>query len=357
MAKLASIERITDIQPITGADNILKATVLGYDVVISKNDNLKVGDLVVFHFPDTVVDISNDVYARLKGKSRLRIIKLRGQISQGLVLPISILPKFNPLPDGNEYSLNGYDNGVNRSYGHIGCEDVGEGEDVSEDIKIIKYEAPIPTQMRGIQKGNFPSWLKMTDEDNIRSSPKVINELLNKNCYITLKYDGSSSSFAIKDNEFNVLSRRVNLLETPDNAYWKIAREYKIEEALRDTGKEYCLQGEIYGEGIQGNHLSVKGVKFAAFSLFDIFRHNYVDYSEFVNFCEKYNIPRVKEIWNGVFEFSLPDLIKKANELKYDNDLPAEGMVIRPIIEKNSEALKGRLSCKVISENFLLKYE
>ena len=76
-----------------------------------------------------------------------------------------------------------------------------------------------------------------------------------------------------------------------------------------------------------------------------------------VDFCNVYHIPMPKFIWKGIFNFTLQELIDMANGLTYDNGSPSEGIVIRSMEENYSVYLGGRLSCKVISENFQLKYK
>src|SRR4051812_29389672 len=92
--KLASIERLTNIRDIPGADRIQMGNVLGYSVVIKRGEFAE-NDLCVFHHPDTVIDFSNPVYSFLPD-ARLRVRKFKGQVSQGLALPISVLPSLNP---------------------------------------------------------------------------------------------------------------------------------------------------------------------------------------------------------------------------------------------------------------------
>ncbi len=331
--KLASIERVTKLTPIPGADKIETADVLGYKVVVKKGE-FQEGDLGVFHFPDTVVDETNPVYSFLKEK-RLKVIKLRKQVSQGLLLPITV---FN--------------------FGMV-----EEGADVTEVVKIRKYEKEIPISLAGQMKGDFPSILIKTDEQNLRGCPKAIEEFRGKTCYITKKVDGTSASFYLNNGEFGVCSRNRELKETAESVYWQIARKYKVEEALRQYAMlgvgigDYCIQGEIYGPGIQGNKTGVTEVGFAMFNLLSVTKRSYCSLGELAAFSLLFDIPMVEMIWEGIFYLTLEQLLEMANNLEYRPGFPAEGIVIRPNHPCPSVCLdSGRLSGKVISETFCLKY-
>src|SRR5437016_1398650 len=132
--KLASIQTITDIRAIPGADRIEAATVLGYQTVIKKGE-FRSGDLCVWHEPDTAVAERPEYEFLRKQNFRLKISRFKGQVSQGLALPLSVLP----------------------------AGDYHAGDDVTELTDIRKYEKPVPPNMAGIIKGAFPSWLSKTD--------------------------------------------------------------------------------------------------------------------------------------------------------------------------------------------------
>lgn len=137
--KLATIETILSINPIPDADNIEVATIRGWNVVIQKNQ-YNVGDVCVYCEIDSVLP-QNPEFEFLRPRGfRIRTIKLRNQYSQGIIFPLSILPE-------GEYLI---------------------GDDVTDIIGIVKYEAPIPAELNGIMKGDFPSHSIKTDEDRIQ---------------------------------------------------------------------------------------------------------------------------------------------------------------------------------------------
>lgn len=334
--KLATIVKVLDVSPIEGADRIEVASVLGYKVVAAKGV-YRVGDLAAYIVPDTLVPKKPWSEFLFKGGdaekevARLRVARLRGQVSQGLLIPISELNIKNP----------------------------SEGLDVTEALGVKKYSKPVPVSLGGEVWGYMPGFLHKTDEDNLRSNPACIKELLAQQCYcyISQKIDGSSATFFLKDGEFGVCSRNMHL-KKGGNVFWRIAEEYDIESRMRNLfgGQNVAIQGEVYGEGINKNHLGIRGQKFQMFDLWYIDGYRYGDYDELDRASVGLQIPKVDTVWMGFFNFTLDDLIEMSNGSTYPNGSPAEGIVIRPVKNFYSPTLGGRLSVKVISEKFCLKH-
>src|SRR5882724_618991 len=326
--KLASIQTISEIRPIDGADRIEAATVLGYQTVIKKGE-FRPGDLCVWHEPDTVAAEKPEYEFLRKQGFRLKVSRFKGQVSQGLALPVGVLPPA-------DYTL---------------------GDDVTELTGLRKYEKPLSPNLIGVAKGAFPSWMPKTDEPNLRSFPAALDEFIGRECVITQKVDGTSGTFYLGAGEFGVCTRNLELLDDPASMFWRVAREQHMREALATLRGDFALQGEVHGEGIQDNHLGVKGVSFAAFNLFDIGKHTYVDHKTMEEFCRATGLPMVRIIWRGEFHFTLPELVALASAQDYAPGQPAEGIVIRPVEEARSRNLEsGRLSAKVISERYALKH-
>lgn len=326
--KLASIQIITDIRPIEGADRIEAATVLGYQTVIKKGE-FQPGDLCVWHEPDTVAAEKPEYEFLRKQGFRLKVSRFKGQVSQGLALPLAVLP-------GAKHAV---------------------GDDVTELTGIRKYEKPLSPNLVGVAKGAFPSWMPKTDEPNLRSFPEALDEFTGRECVITQKVDGTSGTYYLRGGEFGVCTRNLELLDDPASMFWRVAREHRLREALASLGGDFALQGELHGEGIQGNHLAVKGVRFAAFNLFNIATHTYANHRALAEFCEVNGLTMVREVWRGEFRFTLPELVGLASAQDYAPGRPAEGIVIRPMEEARSRILEsGRLSAKVLSERYALKH-
>jgi len=326
--KLASIQTITEIRPIEGADRIEAATVLGYQTVIKKGE-FRPGDLCVWHEPDTVAAEKPEYEFLRKQGFRLKVSRFKGQVSQGLALPLNVLPAAS-------YNV---------------------GDDVTELTGIRKYEKPLSQNLVGVAKGGFPSWIPKTDEPNLRSFPAALEEFTGRECVITQKVDGTSATFYLLNREFGVCTRNLELLDDPNSMFWRVAREHRVQEALATLGGNFAIQAEVHGEGIQGNHLDIKGVSLRVFNLFDIGTHAYASHTELEKLCTASGLPMVREVWRGEFLFTIPQLVELASAQDYAPGRPAEGIVMRPLTEARSRVLEsGRLSAKVISERYSLKH-
>ncbi|SMD42170.1 RNA ligase, DRB0094 family [Aquiflexum balticum DSM 16537] len=336
MRKLASIQRIKSLEPIEGADAIEKATVLGWQLVVKKGE-YQMGDLAVYCEIDSILpDRPEFEFLKPRGM-RIRTIRLRGQVSQGICFPLSILPD------------------------HI---EVQEDLDVTEILGITKYEPPIPAYLSGKVKGKFPSFIPKTDETRVQILQKVLDKYQGVSCYVSEKLDGSSATYFIKDGEFGVCSRNMELYEDDENSFWKVARELNVEEKLRSLNKNIAIQGELIGEGIQDNKLRLRGQTVRIFNAFDIDRFEYLPYQEFLDLMEKLDLPIVPIMEADYkLENDIEAIVKKATVRSLIcKDVWAEGIVIRPHLEKMDLLLSiesfntGRVSFKAINPEFLIKY-
>jgi RNA ligase (TIGR02306 family) len=336
--KLASIQTILSLSPIVGADAILLAKVLGWELVVKKTE-FQVGDRCVFFEIDSVLPIAqwNDHLRKEPNKPlRIKTIRLRGQLSQGLAMPLSIIPT-------GEYEI---------------------GTDVTTLVGVTKYEPVVPAHLSGMAKGNFPAFLHKTDETRLQSEPKVLDEAISKGLVLvgTLKMDGTSFTAYRRDDEFGVCSRNLDLKETEGNAHWRMARKLKLEEILRNEPRNLSIQGEIVGPSIQANRLGLSESKLYLFNLFDIDTGKYLSHTELSAFAEKHMLNMVPTVYRLDFggvvgPRDVNHLLNIANNLNYDNGTPAEGIVWRSMCETYSDVLKGRMSFKTISNRFLEKYK
>jgi len=331
--KLATIRVISDIRPIEGADMIELATVGGWNIVVAKNVGHKVGDHVVYCEIDSFLPIKEEFeflrkssYKKMGDQEgfRLKTIKLRGQVSQGLILPMSVF---------GDFSWTAY-----------------EGLDVTNRLGIIKYEPPIPAELSGKIKGGFPSFLHKTDEERVQNLVKEYGEYKftsTHQFYMTEKLDGSSATFYMNEGEFGVCSRNLELLETEGNTFWKVARELDLENKLKDKGN-ICLQGELIGEGIQGNPYKIKGQNVHFFNAFDIDKQTRLGINEFLVLLDDMELVSVPILDVAML---LPDTVKGMLELaegksRLNDKTEREGVVVR--------SLDNTISFKAISNKFLL---
>lgn len=323
--KVATIERVLAVNPIPGADAIEVASVLGWKVVVKKGQ-FKPGDWCVYIAIDSIVNKDLPQYKFLeKVNYRIRTVRLRGQISQGLCLPLS-------------------------DFGLEGRGDIGD--DVSAIVGAEHYEAPLPPELAGNAKGFLPDFLKRTDEINLKGLPALLTEFEGKGVYITTKYDGTSSTYYTRDGQFGFCGRNVEFKEDTVNTFSRIVEKYDIKNKMLKLGFNIAIQGEVVGPGIQGNNLGLKEHELVLFSLFNIDKHEYLGHHDLLDVARALDIRTAETIYSGPFKFTIADLQKIANELKYPNGKPAEGIVIRPIVQEYSPLLGGHLSAKIISETF-----
>jgi RNA ligase (TIGR02306 family) len=335
--KLATIRKITDIRPIEGADMIELATVGGWNVVVAKDVGHKVGNSVVYCEIDSFLPIKEEFeflrkssYKKMGDQEgfRLKTIRLRGQLSQGLILPISVVPITQ----------------------FASAYDLPEGLDVTEMLGIVKYEPPIPAELAGKVKGGFPSFLHKTDEERVQNLVKEYDEYKltsEHQFYMTEKLDGSSATYYMNKGEFGVCSRNLELLETEGNSFWKVARELDLENKLKDKGN-ICLQGELIGEGIQGNPYKIKGQTVHFFNGFDIDTRTKLGINEFLILLDELDLTSVPILGVAILlPDTVEDMLKLAEDKSRLNKLTErEGVVVR--------SLDNTISFKAISNKFLL---
>ena len=205
MRKLASIRQIAEIKPHTNADALELAIVDGWQCVVKKGE-VRPGDFVVYFEVDSVLPI-NPLFEFLRKSCyvkkdwlpagegfRLKTIKLRGEISQGLVLPLeTVFPTATGLPV--------------------------LGQDVTEILGVVKWDPPMPAQLQGLARGVFPSFIQKTDQERIQNVWEEVKEKYDDVTFeVTIKLDGSSCTYYHNEGDVGVCSRNLNLnLEGNDN--------------------------------------------------------------------------------------------------------------------------------------------
>lgn len=334
MRKLATIQEIKEIHPIPGADSIVVASVLGWKVVVRK-DEFKDGDKVIYCEIDSVLPDKPEFEFLKERHYRIRTVRLRGQISQGICFPLSIIPN---------------------------CP-TDIGTDVTELIGIEQFVPQIPANISGTIKGSFPSFMPKTDETRIQVLQDVLTRHKGTQCYITEKVDGSSVTYFLKDGVFGVCSRNLELIETEENLFWKMARTLKIEEKLKSIGKNVSIQGELIGHGVQKNNLKLPEHHVMFFNLFWIDKYEYANFEEFKETITKLELETVPIVTT---DYILDDNIDGLIEMSKGSSLlnkkeQREGIVIRPLKEKFDMQMSqgfgnGRVSFKAINPEYLLKF-
>ena len=332
--KLATIRKIAEIKSIPNADKICAYRVDGWWVVDSVG-KYQVGELVVYAEPDSWVP--NELapfltkgtepreYNGVKGE-RLRTVKLRGQISQGLLLPLEPTCK-------NIESL------------------LFEDLDVSVPLNVQKWERPIPAQLAGQVRGNFPALVPKTDQERIQNLSKQFDKFMEDTWSVTEKLDGSSCTFYLDDeDQFHVCSRNLDLKEDENNSFWKTAKKYDVEGIMRRNNMQgMAIQGEMIGEGIQGNQYKVV-LDFYVYDMYNTRTGEYILPSQLKAACERLGLNHVPILAEGITlaGSSIQSILSEAEGKSRLNGSEREGIVFK------SESVHDR-SFKAISNKWLLK--
>lgn len=321
--KLASIETISEILPHTNADSLEIAKVLGWQVIVRKGE-FKAGESIVFIPIDTILpDAPWSAFLKKGDRAiRLNTIKLRGQYSQGLVQPLSILPE----------NVRGW---------HLGA-------DVGGELGIRKYEKEIPACLSGEVQGPFPSHIApKTDEDNGLSNPDIVKYVMEQECFATLKLDGSSCTIVVRGGKIEyVCSRNLSLKESDTNGFWRAAKKLSLTE-----GMSLVIQGELMGPGVQGNQLGLLEPTLYVYQIRDLDTGKWLGYAHMSALCQvelKCNfVPFIRYIDTGSSVESLQELADAQTVL----GKPAEGIVVRTV-KTESMGIGRPLGFKIINRNY-----
>lgn len=366
--KLVTVRKINALTEIPGADLISLSTIDGWQVIVKKTE-FSVGDACLFFEIDSFLPLEPR-YAFLKkttkfdGKEgyRLKSMKMRSCLSQGLALPLSLFPEIT---------------------------DPKEDFDYSEKLGVIKYDNEIqaysgkPGLKSGKARGNFPSFIPKTDQPRIQNLTTYFSTLVDEEFEETLKLDGSSMTcykvsynpsrwdkfksffgFKYPESHFGVCSRTLELKRTAnasqtfDNQgkesiydqsdFWSTAIKYNIESKL-PAG--YAVQGELIGPKIQANHEKVIELQYYVFDVFNIKTGSYLLPQERREFCALHDIPHVPVV-NTSFkplQLGLDNLLKHVEGQSMNPGTISEGRVYKHISKP--------ITFKAISNKYLLGSE
>lgn len=384
---MASIVMINDIKEISGANSIELAVINGWQCVVKKGE-FKIGDFGVYICIDSIPDLNDPNFSFMKEKNlkRVKTMKMMGEISQGLLGPLSWLESRN-CPIDN----------------------LKEGDDVTTQMGITKYVEPEEfEQYNGFDRSEsenirFPSSVPKTDEERLQNKPKFINDILGKTIVITRKEDGCSCTFMVRNfncetdlpnqsdqpnqssdvaKKFDICGRNFVLTGSkgdPSTAHYFVAeKKYNIENNLLEycnkNNKQLAIQGEIVGPKINSNKLKLSEISFRVFNIYDIDNSKYLDYDQVLNLCQILGLETVPELWRGLADdfnpnnnLTLLEMINQPNQkiqniikifldfadsICYNPGEVAEGIVIKTV-----NGHDRRVSFKVISNKFLLQQE
>ena len=335
---MARVVRIDAINPIEGADQIEVAQIGGWKVVVKKGE-YTAGSLAVYceidsFIPHTIAPFLTKpgqfpkVYNEVEGQ-RLRTIKLRGQISQGLLLPMSIRGS-DGLVVGALFT---------------------EGDDVTEFLGVQKWEPPAEFRAANA-KGSFPHFIPKTDQERIQNLSRSLEKwnAEKHQWQVTEKIDGSSMTVFYKDGEVGVCSRNLELKDDGTSTFWETAKSEGLVEKLITLGKNIALQGELIGGQIQGNAYKVDKFQFHLYDIFDIDAQQYLTPKDVEGTALQLNIRHVPVLEQfTTFDVRMEDLIAYAEGKSVVGAKPErEGLVFKSLTEPGT-------SFKVVSNRWLLK--
>lgn len=341
---LAEIVTITEKEPIPNADKIEVVKIRGWEVVVQKGI-YDIGDVAVYFSIDALLPERPEfewlrdrcfVSKSQEGAGfRVKTIKLRGVVSQGLLMPLSeITFPIDFVPE--------------------------DGADVTDVLEIRKYEKILPANLAGVARGNFPTFIPKTDEPRIQNYFGKFVKNQDHEWEVSLKLDGSSMTayYFAEENRFGVCSRNLDLKETEENSFWQVARALDIETRLRayhwDTGISLALQGECVGPGIQKNRENLPALDLYVFNIWNITEQRYLDAYEReealdilgIKSIEIYEITRFGDMTVAKF-LNLADTGYGGKSL---NHSIREGLVFKSVVDPS-------ISFKAISNRYLVKCE
>lgn len=342
--KLARIARIDAITAIKKADAIECAHIGGWPVVIKKGEH-QVGDKVVYLEIDTFLPEGNPAWQFLVDKlpiefngvrgHNLHSQTMRGQPSQGLLLPLTVLGP---------------------------CPEVEIGQDVTEALGVYKYEPPLPADLLDKAIGYRPSTIPGTDEERVQNLADALAEWLAEGGTLTWeeseKLEGNSCSWALIHGEFSVCSRQVMYRKSEDVPQWAAAIRYDIEAKLRArfAGRNIVLQGEVVGPGIEGNIYGLQEHDFYLFRVYDVDTGTWLPPAERRAFAAELGLKHVP-ILDEAFVLPAGSTVDQLMKLLLEvADGPSavnpqkrrEGVVFNTVIEGR------KVSFKVVSNKYLL---
>ena len=341
MRKLASIQEITDIKPIEGADRIELAKVLGWQCVVKKGEYKK-GDLAVYVEIDSFLPIReefeflrNSSYKKsdLLGEGfRIRTQKLRGQISQGLLLPLDILPEKAEL-----------------------------GDDVTEMLGIRKWEIGERVTTDGTIGGTLPYDVPHTDETRIQANPSLLKEFSGLEYYITTKMDGSSHSVSIDEDGFHVTGHNYEYKDDGNSSFYNLVKERGYKEIMEKYAAEqglntFTIQGELCAPGIQQNRLRLKAPEWYVFTIRENGKRVGLKRMQYI--CKELqmtSVPVEEVDMDLPSKYPTVDALLMRADGNYPNGGKKEGIVIRPTEPIYCDLIAAELSMKVVSNKYLLK--
>jgi RNA ligase (TIGR02306 family) len=334
MRKLVTIREISEILPIQNADSIECVVVGGWKVVVRKN-TFQPNDLCVFFEIDSVLPMKEE-YEFLRNSCwvktdfvegfRIKTVKLRGQISQGLVIPLSEYPEdIRNLPVGS---------------------------DLTDILEVVKWDPPVSMYTTGDVSGLFPSFIPKTDQERIQNLDLSELRAMNTTWEVTEKLEGSSMTVYVNRDDYGVCSRNYKLSENLSglSVQWTIVKQLDLIQKLMDSHLNLAIQGELIGPKVQGNHYKLRTYEFRVFDIYNIDSGSKVSSAERIELCRKFGLSHVPVVSDRytLNTITMDFLIEWADSTSMINPgVNREGLVFKSIDNPD-------ISFKVISNLYLM---
>lgn len=373
--KLAYVVTVDSLHPIEGADFIEIAMVGGWQVVVQKG-LYKKGDAAMYFEVDSLLPTEHNAFKSLtnlsskllfeingKGYARIKTAKIRKQLSQGFLVPLSEVITNDDFPI--------------------------LGDDYTNKLGVLKYESGEERSMNNATANresirSFPSFIPKTDQNRVQNIvPRYLAAVDSKEVFEkSFKLDGSSMTVWYKDGDIGVASRNVafrvepvkrSFYETlkdfldqwwnqgksiarskwrptlPEtvNAFTQAAKDSGVVSVLKKEKLNLAIQGELVGPNIQKNFEGVDSNQYFIYDIYDIDKQKYMLPEERHDFVIKNNLSHVP--LHGFVEL-LPSVAEAIDDANGPSGLKGkyrEGFVYKSISRD--------FSFKVISNNYLLK--
>jgi RNA ligase (TIGR02306 family) len=345
MRTLASVQTVNTVEPVPNADAIERVRVLGWWVVAKKGEFAPGSKIVYCEIDSLLPERAEFEFLRassfkpatgeLPAGFRIKTVKLRGQVSQGICFPLGILPDGAPTD---------------------------EGANVTELLGVRKWEAPLPANLAGRVKGGFPGFLPKTDETRVQVLEPVLARHRGREFFVTEKLDGTSFTAFWREGAFGVCSRNLHLDTADDtSSLVRLAKALDLETKLRAFaerhGHDVAVQGEVIGPGVQGNKYALAALALRAFNVFDVSAHRFLNRADMLRALSELDLAPVPDLGTLTLNHGVDELVALSEGVSVLNaKAQREGVVLRPLVEVDDESL-GRLSFKAINPKFLLKYD